>query len=168
MEIKKYIAQEIASKLGDSDYFFLANYEKITVLDVQDLRERLSVHGARFHVVKNRLFSLVLNDKGMSVGRLKGPTALVCGGANPPGVAKVLKTFIKEKNRLSIKSGFLSNSVISREDVNNLADLPSLDVLRSQFLALLNTPATQFVRICKAVPESMARVLQAQVDKMSA
>ncbi len=168
MEIKKYLAEDIASKLEHASYFFLTDYQKITVLDVQELRRRLAQHKARFHVVKNTLLSRVLAEKGISLGSINGPTALVCGKSDASEVAKVLKAFIKEKNKLSIKSGALHRSVLNAADIDRLAELPSLDVMRAQFVGLLSTPARQFVTVCQAVPSSVARVLQAYVESKSA
>ena len=43
-----------------------------------------------------------------------------------------------------------------------LADMPSLEVLRSQFLGLLNQPAGLFVRVINATPQGLVNVLQAK------
>ena len=44
---------------------------------------------------------------------LIGPTAIVVGGRNSPGVAKVLKQFFKEKQKVSVKAGVLSRKLIT-------------------------------------------------------
>jgi ribosomal protein L10 len=41
--------------------------------------------------------------------------------------------------------------------------MPSLDVMRAQFLGLLQQPATLFVRVLNAVPQGVVNVLQARV-----
>ena len=41
--------------------------------------------------------------------------------------------------------------------------MPSLEVLRSQLLGLMNQPASMFVRIINAVPQGLVNVLQAKV-----
>jgi len=94
---------------------------------------------------------------------LTGPTALVVGGRNSPGVAKVLKQFFREKQKIEVKAGVLGRTVITPKQVNQLADMPSLDILRAQLLGLLNQPAGAFVRIINAVPQAVVNVLQAKV-----
>jgi len=47
-----------------------------------------------------------------------------------------------------------------------LADLPSIEVLRSRFLGLLNAPGTKFVTLLNTPASQMARVLKAQADKL--
>jgi ribosomal protein L10 len=48
-------------------------------------------------------------------------------------------------------------------EIKALSELPSLEVLRAQVLALFNTPAQQCVRVLNAVPQGMVNVLQAKV-----
>jgi large subunit ribosomal protein L10 len=46
--------------------------------------------------------------------------------------------------------------------VKALSELPSLDVLRAQFLGLLSTPAQRFVFVLNGVPTALLNVLQAK------
>jgi large subunit ribosomal protein L10 len=46
-----------------------------------------------------------------------------------------------------------------------LADLPSIEVLRSKLLGLLNTPATKLVQILNTPATQLARVLKAKAEK---
>jgi large subunit ribosomal protein L10 len=162
---KKYLIEEVASHLKKSDYVILANYDKMTVADVAELRLRLAPHHAEFHVVKNS--SLRVAAQALSLpsfdSALVGPTAIILGGKNSPGVAKVLRDFVKEKQKIVVKVGILGQKLISAQDVAKLADLPSLDALRAQLLGLLQQPASLFVRVVNAVPQGLVNVLQAKV-----
>jgi large subunit ribosomal protein L10 len=162
---KKYLIEEVASHLKKSDYVILANYDKMTVADVAELRLRLAPHHAEFHVVKNS--SLRVAAQALSLpsfdSALIGPTAIILGGKNSPGVAKVLRDFVKEKQKIVVKAGILGQKLISAQDVAKLADLPSLDALRAQLLGLLQQPASLFVRVVNAVPQGLVNVLQAKV-----
>jgi large subunit ribosomal protein L10 len=162
---KKYLIEEVAGHLKKSDYVILANYDKMTVADVAELRLRLAPHHAEFHVVKNS--SLRVAAQALSLpsfeSALIGPTAIVLGGKNSPGVAKVLRDFVKEKQKIVVKVGILGQKLISAQDVAKLADLPSLDTLRAQLLGLLQQPASLFVRVVNAVPQGLVNVLQAKV-----
>jgi large subunit ribosomal protein L10 len=46
-----------------------------------------------------------------------------------------------------------------------LADLPSLDVLRSKLVGLINTPATRLVQMIQTPAAQLVRVIKAKVDK---
>jgi large subunit ribosomal protein L10 len=162
---KKYLIEEVTTHLKKSDYVILANYDKLTVADVAELRRRLSPHQAEFHVVKNsslRVAALALNLPNFD-SALIGPTAVIVGGKNSPGVAKVLRDFIKEKQKIVLKVGLLGQKLISSKDIEKLAEMPSLDVMRAQLLGLLQQPASLFVRVVNAVPQGFVNVLSAKV-----
>ncbi|MDD2764001.1 MAG: 50S ribosomal protein L10 [Opitutaceae bacterium] len=162
---KKYLIEEVAGHLKKSDYVILANYDKMTVADVSELRRRLAAHNAEFHVVKNSSLRVAAQALGLPNfdSALIGPTAVIVGGKNSPGVAKVIRDFIKEKQKIVVKAGVLSNKLISTREIEKLAELPSLDTLRAQLLGLLNQPAGMFVRVLNAVPQGVVNVLQAKV-----
>ena len=162
---KKYLIDEVETHLKKSDYVILANYNGMTVADAAELRLRLSAEKAEYHVVKNSSLRVAAKSLGLPdiEGALIGPTAIVVGGRNSAGVAKVLKQFFKDKQKIEVKAGVLSKKLISPKDVARLADMPSLDVLRAQLLGLINQPAGMFVRVINAVPQGLVNVLQAKV-----
>ncbi len=149
---KQYLISEVETHLKKSDYVILTNFTKVTVADVADLRGKLASEKAEFHVVKNSSLrvaakALGLPDVDASLG---GPTAIVVGGKNPAGVAKVLKKFFEEKQKLQVKVGVMDKKLISASDLSKIADLPSFEALRSQLLGLLMQPAAAFVRVVDA------------------
>ena len=162
---KKYLIAEVESHLKKSDYVILANYNGMTVADAAELRTRLAAEKAEYHVVKNSSLRVAAKSLGLPdiEGALIGPTAIVVGGKNSAGVAKVLKQFFKDKQKIVVKAGVLSKKLISQKDVERLAEMPSLDTLRAQLLGLLNQPASMFVRVINAVPQGLVNVLQAKV-----
>lgn len=149
---KQYLIAEVESHLRKSDYVILANFSKVTVADTAELRKRLAAEKAEFHVVKNSSLRVAAKALGLPDidASLSGPTAVVVGGKNSAGVAKVLKKFFEEKQKLEIKLGVLDRKLVSREDLLKIADLPSFDALRAQFLGLLTSNAAAFVRVLDA------------------
>lgn len=149
---KQYLISEVDSHLKKSDYVILANFTKVTVADTAELRKRLAVEKAEFHVVKNSSLRVAAKALGLpdfdSV--LTGPTAVIVGGKNSAGVAKVLKKFFDEKQKLEIKLGVIDKKVITAADLAKIADLPPFDALRAQFLGLLTSNAAAFVRVLDA------------------
>ena len=167
---KSYLITEVETHLKKSDYVILANFTGVTVSDVADLRAKLAVEKAEFHVVKNSSLRVAAKALGLPDidSALTGPTAVVVGGKNSAGVAKILKQFFKDKQKLEVKAGVLSKKVISSKDVAALAEMPPLEVLQAQLLGLLSQPASSFVRIINAVPQGLVNVLQAKVRSAEA
>ena len=149
---KQFLIAEVDSHLKKSDYLILANFTKVTVADTAELRKRLAVEKAEFHVVKNRSLRVAAKALGLPEfdSVLTGPTAVVVGGKNSAGVAKVLKKFFEDKQKLEIKIGVIDKKLVSAADLLKIADLPSFEALRSQFLGLLTSNAAAFVRVLDA------------------
>jgi large subunit ribosomal protein L10 len=149
---KKYLISEVEGHLKKSEYVILANFTKVTVADTAELRKRLDAEKAEFHVVKNSSFRVAAKALGLPEvdNALSGPTAIIVGGKNPAGVAKVLKKFFDEKQKLEVKVGVLERKVVSAKDLAAIADLPPFESLRAQFLGLLTSNAAAFVRVLDA------------------
>lgn len=150
---KQYLISEVETHLKKSDYVILANFSKVTVSDVAELRSSLAAENAEFHVVKNSSLRVAAKALGLpefDASTLAGPTAILVGGKNPAAVAKILKKFFDTKQKLEVKVGVLSKKVFSAKDLAVMADLPSFDALRAQFLGLLTSNAGAFVRVLDA------------------
>ena len=162
---KHCLVEEIANHLSKSDYVFLANYDRITVGEVTELRDRLSEVEAEFHVVKNSMLKVAAKGRGLPEidDFLVGPTAIVVGGQNPSGVAKVVHKFFDEKERPVVKMGVMGDQAIDAAEFKKLAALPPMEALQAQLLGLLSQPAQSLVRVLNAVPLGLVNVLQAKV-----
>jgi large subunit ribosomal protein L10 len=162
---KKYLITEVETHLKKSDYVILTNFAGVTVAEVAALRAELDKEKAEFHVVKNSSLRVAAEALGLPAfdEALAGPTAIIVGGVNAPGVAKIVTKFFKEKQKVEVKAAALGNKRLSAAEVEALALLPSLEALRAQLLGLLNQPGTMLVRVLNAVPQSVVNVLQAKV-----
>jgi len=149
---KKYLIAEVETHLKKSNYVILANFAKVSVADTAELRKRLDAEQAEFHVVKNSSLRVAAKALGLPEldASLSGPTAIVVGGKNAAGVAKVLKKFFEEKQKLEVKVGVMDKKLISAADLAKIADLPPFEALRAQLLGLLKSNAAAFVRVLDA------------------
>jgi large subunit ribosomal protein L10 len=149
---KQYLISEVETHLKKSDYVILANFSKVTVEDTAELRKRLAAEKAEFHVVKNSSLRVAAKALGLPEfeSALSGPTAVIVGGKNSAGVAKVLKKFFEDKQKLEVKVGVLDRKLVSASDLAKIADLPPFESLRAQLLGLLTSNAAAFVRVLDA------------------
>jgi len=163
---KASIVEDIASRLNASPFLFVADYTGLKVTQFSELRNRLFAVGAQFHVVKNTFLRRALVGAGMpEIHDLRGQTAIVTGEKDVAAAAKVVKAFSAEFKKPSIRAGIVDSLSVSAEQINQIADLPSRDVLLATLLGVLQAPATQLVRVLNEPAASLARVLQAKVDK---
>ncbi len=154
-EEKKYLVDEVAGHIKKSSYILLADFTKVTVEDAAIVRNELRPLGAEYHVVKNSIFNIAAKQANLPdfTKHLAGHTAIITGGDDAPGVAKVLVKFFKDKQRLEVKVGAMDGKALSKEDIETLSKLPNLAGIRAQLLSLLQTPATSFARLLVAKNE---------------
>lgn len=164
---KKFLVDEVNTHLDKSDYLFLADYERSTVIDIAELRDELRKEDAEFHVVKNNILKVAARDRGYPEidEHLSGQNAIVIGGNNPSGVAKILTKYFDKKEKMDVKVGILSSQRLDKDEVVALSKLPGLDSLRAQLLGLLSQPAQSMVFVINAVPQNVLNVLQAKADQ---
>lgn len=164
---KKYLAEEVGAHLEKSEYCIITNYHGIKVDETMELRAQLAKCGAEFHVVKNSAFGVAAKTQGLPDMDqfLDGPTAIVVGGTDPSAAAKQLKLFQKDKEKVTVKAALLGDRILTAEQLSQLAELPSLEVLRAQLLSLLNTPASSLLSVLTAPSRSMVNLLQAKAKE---
>jgi len=164
---KLFITKEYATRLNASPFFLVVDYKGLTVGQFTELRKRLTRAGSEVHVVKNSIFRIAVREAGLAdlTGALAGQLAVVTGQRDISAAAKALKTFQSEFEKPKLKFGYLNNQRLETAQLMALADLPSIEVLRSKLLGLLQAPASQLVRLLNTPAAQLARVLQARVDK---
>ena len=165
---KQSLTQEYLARLNAAPIFIVVNYKGMKVAHLTELRKRLTKAGAEIHVVKNSVFRIAAKEAGVGDlnGALTGQMAVVSGKRDISAAAKVVKTFGSEFDRLKIHFGYLNNQRLEQAELLILADLPSIEVLRSTLLGLFNAPASRLVRLLSTPASQMARILQARADKL--
>jgi len=165
---KPTIVEDIKLRLTNSPFLIIVEYGGMNVQHFAELRTRLGGAGASVTVVKNTFLRRSVKEAGLPEldRHLTGQTAFVVGDKDICAAAKILKTFCAEFTKPTIRAGILDNQILETEQVLALADLPSKEILQSQLLALLLTPATQLVRTLNEPAASLARVLKAIGEKM--
>lgn len=164
---KQILTKEYVTRLNASPFFIVVNYRGLKVGHLTELRKRLNKAGAEIHIIKNSIFRIAAKEAGVGElnGALAGQIAVVTGQRDISVAAKVVKTFGAEFDKLKVQFGYLNNKRLEPVEILTLADLPSLEALRSKFLGVLNAPATKLVVLLNTPATQLARVLQAKADK---
>ncbi len=165
-------AQEIAllsEKFGRAKAAFLVDYKGMSVEQITSLRKKLVPVESEMKVVRNTLAIRALVDHPASEAAIKdsfvGNNAVIFAYGDAPASAKALADFSKDVELLQLKVGVMDGQKLDTNRIKALASLPSKEVLRAQFLGLLQQPMAKFVRVLAAVPSGFVRVLSAQKEK---
>ena len=138
----KLVAQYI-DLLNQSEAIFLTEYTGLDVKQMQALRLEVRKVEGTYRVTKNTLLKLALEQTGKPVPTdlMNGQVAAGFAKDEGPTLAKALTDFAKAQEMLVIKGGILGSELLSADQVEALAKLPSLDELRAQLLGLIQGPA---------------------------
>ncbi|PTY02623.1 50S ribosomal protein L10 [Verrucomicrobia bacterium LW23] len=163
---KNTIVDELKVKVTNSPFVLITDYTGLRVPGFNTLRDRLSEVKAEYRVVKNTLLRRAIIASGLPDAEeyLKGQTAVVIGDKDVAAAAKVLKTFAKEFQKPVIKGGVVGKDLLPADSILEIAELPSIEVVRGKLLGLINTPASQLVRLLNTPASQLARVIQAKAD----
>ena len=167
---KATIISDLKERLESSPFVIITDYGGLQVKHFEELRKRLGEVASKIYVVKNTFMRRAASELGMPdlSESLTGQTAIVTGESDVCAAAKVLKGFIAEFQKPTVRRGVLDNEVLTVEQINDLAELPSKEVLRAQLLGLLQSPATKLVRTLSEPGASLARLLKAKAEKEGA
>jgi len=164
---KQSIVNDLRARMKAAQFVILTDYKGLNVAAMNDLRGRLHAAAAEFHVVQNSLVRLVAKDLGQAglEPGLTGPSAMISGSGDVARVAKVLRDFIKEKEKPAIKIGALQGAILSAKDVGVLADLPSREQLYGQLVGTLAAPMQRLVGVLNQKLASVVYVLKAYQEQ---
>ena len=84
---------------------------------------------------------------------LEGPSALCVSKEDATAPARILAEFAKTADKLEMKAGVIEGTVYDVAGLNELAKIPSREVLLSKLLGSLQSPITNFARVIKQIAE---------------
>jgi len=169
-ENKERIVDELAAELGSADTLIVADYRGLTNKQLEALRDELIPHGARFRIVKNTLTRRAAERAGADelLVMLEGPTAIafIESAGDPAAVAKALAKTARDTNVLTLRGGILEGETLSGEEVDRLATLPPLDVLRGQLVGAVVAPLTQLLGLVSAPLRDLHGLIEARIKQL--
>ena len=160
-EAKKVLVEEIVGKIKAAKSVVLVDYNKLTVAEVSELRNKCKKAGCEYKVYKNTLVRKALNELGFNQfdNDLNGPTA-VTFGSDETAAAKVMVAAAKDYDgKITLKSAFVDNSYYDKNGIKALATMPSREELVAKMLGSINAPATNIVGVMNNVISGLVRVL---------
>ena len=167
---KERIVEELAADLGAAETLIVADYRGLTNKQLEALRDQLIPHGARFRIVKNTLTRRAAEQAGAEslLVLLEGPTAIafIESSGDPAAVAKALAQTAKETSVLTLRGGILEGKALSGEEVDRLATLPPMDVLRGQLVGAVVAPLTQLLALVSAPLGDLHGLIEARIKQL--
>ncbi len=168
-EEKVQVVEELSQLLSECSIGILTDYRGLTTAEMTDLRRSLRGSEIKYRVVKNTLARFAAEKAGKSdlVGLFEGPVAIAFGYGDIVLPAKILADYIKtQKSILTIKGGFTGDRLFTPADIENLASLPSTEVLLAKIMAGIQSPIYRLVNCLSNPMRGLVGVLQARAKQL--
>jgi len=136
--------------------------------DAVRVRDRLIEINSYLKIIKNTLALIAAEDvfKDINIKEiLKGPTSIVVSSKDIISTAKVISDFSEELDALKIKAGILENKLLSSEEMEKLAKLPSRELLLASLMISIKSPIVKLINILDSLTRGLVLVLDAIREK---
>ncbi|MBW1679585.1 MAG: 50S ribosomal protein L10 [Deltaproteobacteria bacterium] len=160
---KEKIVTEIHDHIKAFRLAILTTFTGLDVDKMTGLRNSLREVDSEYRVVKNTLIKKAAHDTDLECLEeyFVGSSAVIFTNGDPVRLCKVLKEFIKEHAQVEVKGGVLGGKALSVNEVEELASLPSREVLLARLLFLLQASKQGLVKVLVGIPQKLVQVLEA-------
>ena len=163
LESKKQIVEELKELLGEAEMALVLDYQGLSVKEMSDLRTRLQANNGVCKVTKNTLMRHAIdgNDAWTNLeSLLKGTNAFVLVKGDIGGAVKAVQAFQKETQKSETKGGLFEGKLLSQDEIQAIAKLPSKEALMAQIAGAMNSITSKIAIGINEVPSGLARSLK--------
>ncbi len=149
---KASAVSELAEDFRTSQATLVTEYRGLSVTSMKALRRTLG-STTKYSVVKNTLTKIAAREAGVPIPdeMLKGPSALAFVKGDPIDAARMLRDFSLENPFLVIKGGIYEGKAVTSEEVMQLANLESREVLLAKLAGAMKGSIAKAARVFDAL-----------------
>jgi large subunit ribosomal protein L10 len=170
-QVKETQVAELAELLGSAKLTAFAQYQGLSVKDLQSLRREAREAGVTIKVVKNRLVRVALGQneqlKNVDTSLLQGQLLYAVSADDEVAPAQVLAKFAKTHDALQLIGAIdAAGTLMEQVDVKALAALPTKDQLRGMLVGTIAAPLSGFVNVLAGNVRGVLNVLNARAEAL--
>ena len=149
---KEKAVAELTEDFRTATATVLTEYRGLSVTSMKQLRRALGTT-TKYAVVKNTLTKIAAKNAGvdLSPDLLVGPSAVAFINGDPIDAAKSLRDFAKENPFLVIKGGIYEGKAVSKEELMQLANIESREVLLAKLAGAMKGSLAKAARVFDAL-----------------
>lgn len=173
MAISKDRKDDLVAQYGDllsrSEAVFVTEYKGMTAKQIEELRGKVREKGGAFHITKNTLFRVALEqaNKPVPSDLLQGQTAVSFAFNDAPALAKMLLEMSDKVDLpFELRGGMLDTSIMNAAQVKALSNMPSKQELQVKLLSMMLQPAQKLVTVMNAPAQDLVSVMNNGVSQM--
>lgn len=160
---KEEIVEKFEEDFTKAQSIILTNHTGIDVNTINELRSEFRANDVHYHVVKNTLARLAVDDTEVEelAEKFKYPTAVAYSFEDAVQPAKIALDFAEDHEEYEIKCGYVRGQILDEDGVESLAEMPSRDESLARIINLLREPARKVVRTLDEPAKKFVRLLRA-------
>ncbi|GAB6060913.1 50S ribosomal protein L10 [Desulfonatronum parangueonense] len=144
---KGEVIEKLRGKAANANIAIVTDFKGLKVEEVTPLRVKLRESGVDYHVVKNTLARIALDGSQHEILKdsLKDCCAIAFTTGDPVAAAKIIVEFDKGSKNFNTRFASLEGKFLTKTQIEDLAKLPSKEVLLAMTLGTMNAVPTNFV-----------------------
>jgi large subunit ribosomal protein L10 len=147
---KEATVESLQQNLQTAKAVVFANFQGLTVAQSEELRKKCRGEGIKVLATKKTLLQRALEQVGLKdidSRSFQGGVATFLAERDEVSAAKIVQTFSKDHELVTIFGGVLEGKFIDAVAVKNLASLPSKQELLAKMVGSMNAPVSGFVNV---------------------
>ena len=170
LEQKQQIVAEVNEVAASALSAVVADYRGLTVAEMTEMRSKARESGVYLRVVRNTLAKRAVEGTEYECldETFVGPTLIAFSQEDPGSAARLVKDYAKEHDALEVKAVSIGGELISADQIDRVATLPTLDEARALLMAVMQAPVVKLARTLNEVPGKLVRTVAAIRDQKEA
>lgn len=149
------LVKELGDDLKSAASAVFVGFKTMNVQDETAMRRALRSESVKYTVVKKTLIRRAIDSLGLASGEVEmpGEVALAYGGGDDAtAAARLVHKFAGEfKGKLTILGGIFEGKLVNQAGMQEIATIPSMQVLRGMFAQVINSPRQRFAVVLSEV-----------------
>ena len=151
--------EKLTDKFKNSSALYFAKYTGVNVDQAARLRMNFLDNDVDFLVSKNTLNKIAAKNAGFEDlfdNILSGQIGIAYAKSDPTSPARVIKEFTKENESFEVVGLYFDGNLYDPSKYKELANLPSKDILLTNFMHCINSPMSNMVLLLN---DSMSKLV---------
>ena len=163
LDDKKAIVAEVSETAGQALSLVIADARGVDVNDMTALRTKARAENVQLRVIRNTLAKRAFaeTDYACVEDVLVGPSLFAFSMEDPGAAARLFKDFAKGNDSFDVKALSVSGQLLGKDQIDVLANLPTLKQALGMLANVTLAPVTKLVRTLNEVPTKVTRVVAA-------
>lgn len=145
-EKKGEIVDKLKAGFKSAASIVFVNFKGLSVGNTTSMRQELKKEGVSYTVAKKTLTGRALSEEKFEgeMPELPGELAVAWGEDDIAPIAQVASFQKKFPENIKILGGVFQGRYVGMSEINELAKIPSMQVLRGMFVNIINSPIQRF------------------------